>query len=277
MSLPESKKRRFGLRTADSEGSAAASGGLTQDTPRGLIRELAGMDSASAAESSVMAGDKRDETPRGLMRAVRDVAQTATPSTRSGGSGQWSAGGGMDSSNQHANDNERLVAVAASAPLGAAAAQKGTMGPPPLPRIQEIQPKDGNAAELRPRLRRRKNKQEYPMRVVKSAVHRFCSQLPKPNTLTSEALEALHATAGGFFSTFSQDYQKVARLSADPKVAISVNRRQISELIIANGLLESESLVDAVNRMLDREDADAALGVPQSMAAIEKRLRRKNR
>jgi hypothetical protein len=237
---PSRGKRRGGNQTIGSEGAGAS----TADTPRGLIQDLA---NASGGLSSA----SESETPRGLIRGFHDMAPTATPSTASSAGAAWSAGGSAGL--QHAP----LVEIVAKRARGA------DMPPPaaPLPRL--VAQKPVPASSLRPKLKSHARETgEFPYKVVSAAATRFASALPKPNRFTAEAIDALHATSAEFFKLAAKDYARLATL--DNVSHSKISRARVEALMMEQGLLGPESLADAVQRLLDREDADLALGVAPS-------------
>jgi len=250
------KKRRFGMQTVASSGGSA----VADDTPRGLIKSLAAATDSSAASAALPSSS--EATPRDLIKGFHGAALTGTASTRESGA-QFT--GGVD----QPQEPQRLVAVP-SAPADEHGLPLQDAGPRLA--LQERRPSPATAAKKVKVSDHHQGPREFPSKMIRSAAVRFTEQLPKPNSFTSDAMELLLLSASEFFPMFADEYKHYVRLNADPRASTALSRRYISLLMHERGLIGEEGILRSVGRLLDREDADLALGVP--LSAAEKARRR---
>lgn len=100
-------------------------------------------------------------------------------------------------------------------------------------------------------------------RVFKS----FMGELPRPNRPTTLAMQEAHTALFQYLTRSMKDYARLARI--DDAAPHNLTRIRVEQLLREQGLL-TKPLGDEVRRLLDREDADATLGLPMSRARMNR-------
>ena len=228
------------------------------DTPRGNIRILA--HATTDSRESGRRNRKQDfsasssATPKDARKAIqRYVREVATDSLEKPSPAQDQLdideyGSEYESTVEDEFDEEGKPIQENLGPLQVIARQKG-------------QPKKFGTMISR-RLEARKTG-EIPYTKVTSVFKSFLGEMPRPNRPTAMALEEAHASLTAYLDRSVKDYARLARM--DDVAPSNLTRSRVEQLLREQGLLV-KPLGDEIRRLLDREDADTALGLPISRA-----------